>query len=58
MATTATMPDCHTAPPTAFLGCALQNMMLAAAAVSMMIWMMMFIFGSLMASATVLPSFT
>ena len=58
MATTATMPDCQTAPATAFLGCALQNMMLQAAAVSMIIWMMMFIFGRLMASARVLPSCT
>ena len=51
MATTATMPDCQTAPPTAFFGMALQNMMLQAAAVSMMIWMMMFIFGIPMALA-------
>ncbi len=56
MATTATIPDCQTAPATAFLGEALQNMMLAAAAMSMMIWMQMFIFGSSMAWAMVRPS--
>ena len=48
MATTATMPLCQTAPPTAFLGAALQNMMLAAAAVSMIIWMQIFILGNYM----------
>ena len=37
MATTATMPLCQTAPETAFLGDALQNMIMRAAAVRMTI---------------------
>ena len=58
MATTATMPDCHTAPATAFFGEALQNIMLQAAAVSIIIWMIMFILGIPMATARVSPLFT
>ena len=56
MATTATIPLCQTAPPTAFLGSALQNIMFAAAAASMMIWMMIFIFGMPMCWARVMLS--
>ncbi len=52
------MPDCHTAPPTAFFGSALQNIMFSAAAVSIMIWMMRFILGMpiAVASVTLSPS--
>ena len=42
MATTATIPDCHTGPATAFLGLALAKSIMKAAAVIMTIWMMMF----------------
>ena len=45
MATTATMPDCQTAPATAFFGLALKATIMTAAALIMMIWMMVFIFG-------------
>ena len=47
MATTATMPDCHTGPATAFFGDALQKMIIRAAAEIMTIWMTMFIFSAL-----------
>ena len=42
MATTATIPDCHTGPATAFFGAALQQMIISAAAEIITICMTMF----------------
>ena len=48
MATTATIPDCHTEPVTAFFGLALANIIIKAAAEIIIIWMTIFICNGLL----------